>query len=134
VLVDSDLDWGQDVKRLAARLREAGAQQVFFTPMAYADLAAQGLPPVKANSPFGPSPGWNAVSLSVLRKFWLLTQKQAEDRTGNYCAGALAACRPIASTAGLGDSLPEVPLWPDQVKPPERIGKSIWLWYFPPAR
>jgi hypothetical protein len=34
----------------------------------------------------------------------------------------------------LWDSHPEIRLWPDQVKPPERIGKGIWLWYFPPAR
>ena len=111
VLVDSDLDWGQDVKRLAARLREAGAQEVFFTPFARPDLAsaalaAQGFPPVQPNSLLEPSPGWNAVSLTILRKmrFWLW------------------------------DSHPEIRLWPDQVKPPERIGKGIWLWYFPPAR
>ena len=24
-------------------------------------------------------------------------------------------------------------LWPDQIKPHWRVGKSIYLWYFPPA-
>ena len=112
VLVDSDLDWGQDVKRLAATLREGGAQQVFFTPfsgvgplsrqLSYDNLAAQGVPAVQPNSPFGPSPGWNAVSLSVLRAY---------------------------DSILIGGHVK----WPDQVKPPVKIGKSIWLWYFPPA-
>ena len=33
IVVDSDLDWGQDVKRLAARLREVGAREVTFANM-----------------------------------------------------------------------------------------------------
>jgi hypothetical protein len=24
--------------------------------------------------------------------------------------------------------------WPDQIKPQERVGKGILLWYFPPAK
>jgi hypothetical protein len=24
-------------------------------------------------------------------------------------------------------------LWPDQMNPQERVGKSMLLWYFPPA-
>jgi hypothetical protein len=45
VLVDSDLDWGQDMKRLSRRLREAGAPFVTFTPLADPGIAASaGLP------------------------------------------------------------------------------------------
>lgn len=40
VLVDSDLDWGQDMKRLGARLREAGATEVAFDPFIIAHLEA----------------------------------------------------------------------------------------------
>jgi hypothetical protein len=103
VLVDSDLDWGQDMKRLARRLHGAGAQQVYFTPSIPVDLAALGFPPVQPNDRFKPSPGWNAVSLTVLKK----------------------------ARFGLWGGYPEVKLWPEQIKPGERIGKSIWLWYFP---
>jgi hypothetical protein len=28
---------------------------------------------------------------------------------------------------GLWDTHPEIQLWPVQIKPPERIGKGIWL-------
>jgi len=104
VLADSDLDWGQDMKRLARRLHEAGAQQLFFTPSLPVDLAAQGFPPVQPNDREKPSPGWNAVSLTVLKKARL----------------------------GLWGAYPEIKLWPDQIPPSERIGKGIWLWYFPP--
>ena len=104
VLVDSDLDWGQDMKRLAHRLREAGAQHVHFTPSVPVDLAALGFPRVEPNDRTKPSPGWNAVSLTVLKK----------------------------ARFGLWGDYPEVRLWPDEIKPTEKIGKGIWLWYFPP--
>jgi len=32
IVVDSDLDWGQDMKRLARRLGQAGAQELFMVP------------------------------------------------------------------------------------------------------
>jgi hypothetical protein len=104
VLVDSDLDWGQDMKRLARRLHDAGAQQVSFTESIPVDLAALGFPPVQPNDPVRPLPGWNAVSVTILKNARL----------------------------GLGGTHPEIKLWPEQIKPAERIGKGIWLWYFPP--
>ncbi len=103
-LLDSDLDWGQDVKRLAARLHELGASEVAFAPYFLIDPEAQGLPPVHDLDPEKPSPGWNAVGLTAL-KAW---------RFGHW-----------------GDE-PDLKFWPDQIKPTEKVGKSIWLWYFPP--
>ena len=38
ILVDSDLDWGQDLKRLAKRLHEVGAQEVAFLPSTLGDV------------------------------------------------------------------------------------------------
>ena len=105
VLVDSDLDWGQDTKRLATRLRKAGAQQVAFTPYFHADLAEMGFPPLRPLDPMTPSPGWNAVNLTVLKSLRF----------------------------GLRGDHPEMKLWPEQIPPTEKIGKGIWLWYFPPA-
>jgi hypothetical protein len=114
ILVDSDLDWGQDMKRLAARLRQVKAPSVAFVTSLVADLPGEfGFPPVRGFRPAVPDPGWNAVSVS----------KWKEERLG------------------LGDSYMDVPLWPDRlmemqgqpnVPGPERIGKGILLWYFPP--
>jgi hypothetical protein len=105
VLADSDLDWGQDMKRLSARLRQAGATQVTFSPTIVADFEGElGFPPMAESSPVAPSPGWNAVSLSR----WKVRRM------------------------GLLWTHPEVVLWPDRVPPGERIGKGIMLWYFPP--
>jgi hypothetical protein len=112
IVVDSDLDWGQDMKRLAARLREAGAPEVFFLPMD--TVAAErgdfekglGFPHVidEINA-LGPSAGWNAVSLTCLKQRRL----------------------------GLRDRRPELQPWPDRVLDSgEPIGKSVRLWYFPP--
>ncbi len=106
IIVDSDLDWGQDMKRLARRLRELGAREVTFTPVIVADLEARhGFPPVKPMDPFEPSPGWNAVSITMLKVFRL----------------------------GLGRDGAGIALWPERIEPAERVGKGVLLYYFPPG-
>jgi len=106
VLVDSDLDWGQDVKRLRKRLAEAGAKSVAFSPLAYLGSEKErDFPPLVLNDPQTPYAGWNAVSLTQWK----------EDRFG------------------LGGNRPDITLWPDTMSPQQIVGKSIFLWYFPPA-
>jgi len=60
ILVDSDLDWLQDIKRLAKRLREVGAQEVAFLPPSFGPverdiarvfLGNMGFPPVRDLDP-----------------------------------------------------------------------------------
>ncbi len=98
ILVDSDLDWGQDLKRLATRLRQAGATDVAFDRYIIGDWEKEhGFPRIHNMLRDYPSVGWNALSVS----FWKETR--------------------------LVD-------WPDRIKPQERVGKSILLWYFPPAQ
>lgn len=96
VLVDSDLDWGQDLKRLAARLREIGATSVAFDRYIPGDPERElGFPPIHPMNTYSPLVGWNAIGVSLWKE------------TG-------------------------VRKWPDLIKPRERVGKSILLWYFPP--
>jgi len=107
VLVDSDLDWGQDIKRLGARLRQLNAPFVYFDHLTIAYLESQhGYPPVHFDSPNVPEPGYHAVSLTELKLLRM----------------------------GLADKQPEVIPWPERVKPMEHVGKGIWLYYFPPQR
>ena len=112
IVVDSDLDWGQDMKRLATRLREVGAPAVYFLPMD--TVAAErgdfekglGFPHVISQiNALAPSAGWNAVSLTCLKQRRL----------------------------GLRDRRLDLQPWPDRVlNSGEPIGKSVRLWYFPP--
>jgi hypothetical protein len=105
IIVDSDLDWGQDMKRLGARLREVGATEVAFDPFIVAHLeAVHGFPPIKPLDPLQPSPGWNAVSLTMLKL-----------------------------RLGMGGH-PEIKPWPELVPEQQRVGKSVLLYYFPPRR
>ena len=105
ILVDSDLDWGQDVKRLGRRLRAVGATQVAFTPCLPADFGTLGLPPLAPSDFLHPSPGWNAMRLTVLEL--MIANKRSKDPGRHF--------------------------WAEDLKPEEKIGKSILLWYFPPG-
>jgi hypothetical protein len=106
IVVDSDLDWGQDMKRLGAKLREVGAKQVYLLPMSLGNLEKQfGFPPVIDNiDALNPSPGWNAVSLTVLKQRRL----------------------------GMRDRYLNLQPWPDRIEGGELIGKSTRLYYVPP--
>ena len=105
IAVDSDLDWGQDMKRLSARLREAGARHLYFLPMSLGDVQKEfNLPPMTTGiDALNPSPGWNAVSLTVLKQRRL----------------------------GMRDRFPNLQPWPDRIGGYEMIGKSIRLYDFP---
>jgi hypothetical protein len=65
VLCDSDYDWGQDLKRLAARLKQLGATQLNYGYINSYDNsfleAYPGLPPIKNIHPLEPAEGWTAV-------------------------------------------------------------------------
>jgi hypothetical protein len=65
-VADSDLDWGQDMKRLGTFLEHAGADRVAFSPFnrTYALPVA-----VTPSNPDAPSPGWNAVSVTIWKVF-----------------------------------------------------------------
>jgi hypothetical protein len=106
ILVDSDLDWGQDYKRLGARLRELGAKEVSFQPFGVIDLDRRhGFPPVVQPNVLSPDYGWNAAGVTIWKERRL----------------------------NLGDNRPDLdPLWPDRFEPTEKVGKTIYLWYFPP--
>jgi hypothetical protein len=105
IAVDSDLDWGQDLNRVGKRLHEVGAPSVATSAFVVARLEAMhGFPPTTRAMPQAPAPGWNAISITVLR----------------------------ATRMGLLDTQPEITPWPEKIQPLERIGKGMWLYYFPP--
>jgi hypothetical protein len=65
VLCDSDYDWGQDIKRLSARLHQLGATQVNYGYMNSPDNhfleAYPGMPHIVNIHPLKPAEGWTAV-------------------------------------------------------------------------
>ena len=105
IVADSDLDWGQDMTRLGTRLRELGAASVTFQPLVFDFYDRRGLPPINFGSPLAPAPGWNAVSITL----WKVMR--------------------------MGVNPPNTP-WPDRttLKPVERVGKGMLLYYLPPGR
>ncbi|MBS0374825.1 MAG: glycosyltransferase family 39 protein [Proteobacteria bacterium] len=62
VVVDSDLDWGQDLWRLVARLHARRVPEVAIAYSGSADLAREGLPPFTLLKPDQRATGWVAVS------------------------------------------------------------------------
>jgi hypothetical protein len=106
IVVDSDLDWGQDMKRLGARLSRERAKSVAMLPfLRELPQGAFGLPPMQTRiDVLNPAPGWNAVSLTLWK--------------GNRLGLRFR---------------PQYTPWPDRVAlPGEHIGKGILLWYFQP--
>jgi hypothetical protein len=101
-LVDSDLDWGQDTKRLAQRLKEVGAKEVYFNQFAVGNLEKEyGFPPIRPLDVNGPQLGWNAISLTPLKLGFYGDTRYVYDRGTEF--------------------------WPDRLYLPERVGSSYIL-------
>jgi 4-amino-4-deoxy-L-arabinose transferase-like glycosyltransferase len=62
VLVDSDLDWGQDLRRLEWRLAELKVHEVNLAWIGTADLHREPLPSFTLLPPGKPTTGWVAIS------------------------------------------------------------------------
>jgi hypothetical protein len=88
-------------------LKQLDVKELAFDPFngAYVeDLQTEReFPPIHPLDPRGPSHGWNAASLTML-KLW---------RLGTFRAN------------------PPVELWTDRIPPTERVGKGVLLWYVP---
>ena len=100
ILADSDLDWFQDMRQLAIRLRQLGARHVYLKANDPDFMAASGLqlPPWDV-VPDGDQPptGWSALQVT----WWKLSGQ---------------------------------PKWADRAEPREKIGRSIFLYYFSEPR
>jgi hypothetical protein len=101
ILVDSDLDSGQDLKRLADTLRARRISTVSIAYAGSATVAEHGLPPVRWLEPHRPVKGWVAASLYSLKLGSL-------DRPGH-----------------------EDFAWLERYAPVARVGQSIRLYYIP---
>jgi Dolichyl-phosphate-mannose-protein mannosyltransferase len=99
ILVDSDLDSGQDLKRLADTLRARRVTAVWLAYAGSATVAEHGLPRVRWLQPHQPARGWVAASLYSLKLGSL-------DRPGHDDFAWLEQYAPVAS-----------------------VGKSIRLYY-----
>jgi hypothetical protein len=67
ILVDSDLDSGQDLRRLADTLRARRVPAVWLAYAGSATVSEHGLPPVRWLEPHQPVKGWVAASLYSLK-------------------------------------------------------------------
>jgi hypothetical protein len=101
ILVDSDLDDGQDLKRLANTLRARCIPAVSLAYAGSATVAEHGLPPIHWLEPHQPVTGWVAASLYSLKLGSL-------DRPGHDDFAWLERYRPVAL-----------------------VGRSIRLYYVP---
>jgi len=66
VLLVSDLDWGQDLKRLEAVTKEKGIQEISLCYPWSADLSRHNLPTYRMLKPYERPKGWVALSVSCI--------------------------------------------------------------------
>ena len=64
LVVDSDLDWGQDVNRVATELRVRGIGRVFTALQGNSDLSQHGFPAHGDLDWYQPATGWIVISLT----------------------------------------------------------------------
>jgi hypothetical protein len=108
ILVDSDLDWGQDMAGLATDLRRRRVPYLHMACLYTGDDTRLGLPAWDGLEPYQPVSGWIAVSQTMLKNYgWMVSQQRG---------------RPDLAFA-----------WLDQYQPVGRVGKSILLYYIPDA-
>ncbi len=103
ILVDSDLDWGQDMHLLSAELKRRDADYFHMACLYTGDDSRLGLPNWDGLEPYQPVKGWVAVSYTMLHNYgWMVAQQQGR--------GDLAFA------------------WLDRYRPVAKVGKSILLY------
>ena len=106
ILVDSDLDWGQDMNRLVVELRRRHVDRLHMSCLYTGDDSRLELPSWDALPLYQPVTGWVAVSFTMLKTYgWLAAQQQGRADSGFA--------------------------WLDRYQPVARVGKSILLYYIP---
>jgi hypothetical protein len=68
ILVNADLDWGQDLERLVAELRERGVTSISLDFQGGADPSRHDIPGFKVLKPGEPVTGW--VGVSLFHRVW----------------------------------------------------------------
>jgi Dolichyl-phosphate-mannose-protein mannosyltransferase len=107
VVLDSNFDWGQDAVRLRTACRQHHIAQLGVALFGTADLRRIGLPPAHAIDPLHASPGWFAVSESLVipaqvrdpRAYAWLTNGRPFERVGKtirlyFVASSQKSCAP----------------------------------------
>ena len=106
ILVDSDIDWGQDMARLGVELQRRRVPYFHMACLYTGDDTRLGLPAWDSLEPYQPVTGWVAVSHTMLQNYgWMASQQRGRKEL------AFA--------------------WLDQYQPVGRVGKSILIYYIP---
>lgn len=102
IVVDSDLDWGQDLKRLALTLENRGINEfkIQYNGSRGINLDQFNLPRRQQLKPYQRETGWIAISIFKLK-------------------------------LGNGKAPYDQFSWLREYQPIEKVGKSIWLYYIP---
>ena len=67
IVVDSDLDWGQDLVRLSKYARKRNITELSLAYFGTADIRRHGLPTIRQLRRNKPTTGWVAISLFSLK-------------------------------------------------------------------
>ena len=118
VLVDSDLDWGQDLLRLERELAERRVDSLSIAYFGASDLCRHALPPLRWLHPYERATGWIAVS-----EMYVAGMAGLDYRDGNPCDAKqlVTEYTPDRKRYGWLDAYPLV----------ARVGRSIRLYRVP---
>jgi len=107
-LVDSDLDWGQDMNLLVAELKRRHVTRLHLRCLYTGDDSRLELPSWDSLEPYQPVTGWVAISFTMQKTYgWVVAQQRGRSDL------AFA--------------------WLDRYQPVARVGRSILLYDIPPG-
>ena len=121
VLLDSDLDWGQDLLRLEDALARHHVERLSIAYFGASELCRHRLPSGRWLKPYEPTTGWIAISEEYLKGVIAFHFKN-----GDYCDASQ-----LASWAAPD---PKQYAWLEAYQPVERVGRSILLYHIPEGR
>ena len=114
VLVDSDLDWGQDAFQLRDYFDGRDVEELKIAYFGNVRICEIGLPPLRWLPPHEPTTGWLAVSEMYFRDHWHKVYEDPCDRWG-----------------GRYDRRPGGYSWLSEHEPVARAGRSIRIYHIP---
>jgi hypothetical protein len=121
IVLDSDMDWGQNLLWIEQELRQRGVNDAWMAIEGQVDRCHHALPPVRWLGPNHPVTGWIVIG-QIYRK-----------GAFGFHRDEAWPCGPMEKTGHWTDPTRSDYAWLDAYEPVAHVGRGVLLYYVPPA-